>query len=250
MRTWRETRLSSFPFPIIAGSTCVAVSAECRRLMRDAIKACLVGFKEKDATSWEAKSYGREKRCLWSLSKWGAFARLGRGGENEWEASYEADRHTCRWIIWQRGQMLHHCSVHVQPSHPPRSKWLDPVQLHIRLINLSWWESCNTSIVCLKVVWRRMSPSPAPPGVAGAALTPHAISLGANWHREHQGAPPRTAAAGEMIPCICQTLWWEWSVLPWERSSSGKRRYSSNAKCYGFIYIYIYITQYMTASLL
>lgn len=28
---------------------------------RDAIKACLVGFKEKDATSWEAKSYGREK---------------------------------------------------------------------------------------------------------------------------------------------------------------------------------------------
>lgn len=29
---------------------------------RDAIKACLVGFKEKDATSWEAKSYGREKK--------------------------------------------------------------------------------------------------------------------------------------------------------------------------------------------
>lgn len=160
MRTWSETRLSSFPFPIIAGSTCVAVSAECRRLMRDAIKACLVGFKEKDATSWEAKSYGREKRCLWSLSKWGAFARLGSGGENEWEASYEADRHTCRWIIWQQGQMLHHCWVHVQPSHPPRSKSVDAVQLHIRLMNLCWWESCNTSVVCLKVVWRRMSVTP------------------------------------------------------------------------------------------
>lgn len=160
----------------------------------------------------------------------------------EWVRGF-LGRHTCRWIIWQQGQVLHHCRVHVQPSHPPRSKSADPVQLHIRLEDLSLWESCNSSVVCLKscleTCERTATALPCPPGSGWCSSdAPHAISLGANWHREHQGAPPQTAVAGKMSQSVCQTLWWEWSVLPWECSSSGKRQHSSSAKRYRFDNIY------------
>lgn len=121
-------------------------------------KAVWLGFKGKDTTSWEAKSCGKEgkKRCLWSLSKWGAFARLGKGGENECEASCEADRHTCRWIIWQPGQVLHHCRIHVHHLHLLRCKSVDSVQPLVLLerteadlkrcfkdkTGVLWWHCC------------------------------------------------------------------------------------------------------------
>lgn len=135
MRIWMETSLNSFPFSIIAGTTCVAVSAEY-------VESCktpwchqsLFGSDSKGKTRPPGKQSrmggGKKKRCLWSLSKWGAFAHLGRRGENEWEASCEADRHTCRWIIWQQGQVPHHCRSHVQHSHPPRGRSVDSIHLH------------------------------------------------------------------------------------------------------------------------
>lgn len=161
MRIWLKTSVNSFLFPWIAGSARVAFSAEYRGLMWDAAtasKACLVGIQRErhnllgSKVMWE----GGKKRCLWSLSKWGVFARLGRGGENECEASCEADRHTCRWIIWQPGQVLHHCRIHVHHLHLPRCKSVDSIQPLVLLertkadlkrcfkdkTGVLWWHCC------------------------------------------------------------------------------------------------------------
>lgn len=133
MRIWLKTSVNSSLFPWIAGSAWVASSAEYCRLMWDAAMAsegCLVGIQRerRDLQGSKVMWEGGEKRCLWSLSKWGAFARLGRGGENEWEASCEADRHSCRWIIWQQGRVFHHCRIHVHHLLPPRCKSVDSIQ--------------------------------------------------------------------------------------------------------------------------
>lgn len=78
-------------------------------------KPVWLGFKGKDRPPLGGEVIWEKRQCLWSLSKWGAFAHLGSGGENEWEDACDADRHTCRWIISQQGQVLYH---HSSPLHP------------------------------------------------------------------------------------------------------------------------------------
>lgn len=122
MRIWMKTSVNSLLFPWIGGSAHVTFSESPLTHVRrgDGIRS-LFGWDSKGNTRPPGKQSHvgrREKRCLWSLSKWGAFACLGRGGENEWEASCEADRHTCGWIIWQQRQVLHHCRIHMHHLPP------------------------------------------------------------------------------------------------------------------------------------
>lgn len=185
MRTWLKTSVNSFRFPWIAGSGCrflgwiPSTHVRCRNGI-----GSLFGWKSKGKTRPPGKQSHvgrREKRCLWSLSKWGAFARLGRGGENEWEASCEADRHTCRWIIWQQGQVIHHCRIHVHHLDPPRCKSVDSIQSLVLLERTkAGWNVAFGSPVLALLCFRSFETYWADScllGVACAALTLQTTSV-------------------------------------------------------------------------
>lgn len=191
MRIWLKTSVNSILLLWIAGSARVVVSAEYRRLMRGAAmasEACLVGIQRErhDLLGSKVMWEGGRKRCLWSLSKWGAFARLGRGGENEWEASCEADRHTCRWIIWQQGQVLHHCRIHVHHFAPTEVQicGYNPATRSARenkgrLETLLWGQNWSpvTPLLCFQMLLRDVWVDSRLLGGAGAALALQTTSV-------------------------------------------------------------------------
>lgn len=214
MRSWLKTSVNSSPFPWIAGNAWVAFSSEYRRFMWDATMAsegCLVGIQRerRDLLGSKVMWEGGKKRCLWSLSKWGAFARLGRGGENEWEASCEADRHTCRWIIWQPGQVLHHWKIHVHHLQLPRCKSVDSIQPLVLLertkadLKCCFKDKTGSPVMALlcfqKLLW-----DASWEWLVQLSHSRQHMSAGlcANWHREHWGAPRRAAVRGKMIRYI------------------------------------------------
>lgn len=213
MRIWLKTSVNSILLLWIAGSARVTVSAEYRRLMWGAAmasEACLVGIQRErhDLLGSKVMWEGGRKRCLWSLSKWGAFAGLGRG-ENEWEASCEADRHTCRFDSKDK------CSITAGSTcttlHPPRSKSVDSIQPLVLLERTKadlkrcfkdktgvLWRHCCVFRCCFETYeWTAASWE----GLVRLSHSRHHLSEGlcANWHCEHRGAPRQAAVTGKMI---------------------------------------------------